>query len=665
MTPLVASVNNTIDISNAQGHKVIDITNLDNNLKIGDKGIITVNVEPLVVEEAEINSTLNIDINKKESFSPSIDSNILVSGAYRLMEQNGNELDLYVNHNLSNNMSVPVTLSTPLTVPANESSSIKKINYSKDNYINVFKNVSEYPVTVQASTSTEYNQQGVAVEINIPASTQEQSFLLTAVPSVNLVHRDLKIVNGLKPFIGEDYEYNGRISLYYILLTYKQNLNEGTSYRSYTATGNIVHKVPYYIKSDNINQVILNNLSKAKTHVLAPSTSTDTNCHCHCKCECECNHDQKEETKYLLNQLLTFTIDPRFAFEQSSLVSTFKLKCDIEFKIINSCQNQVILVTKIHQSFSTQIVNKNEPVYTFLNGSLKDLNTTKLEDHDNSIQSSQSDLILPVQGNRVVTFSNCIYKLDNVLNFRSIEDNTSYIYSVNSFSNDFVIPKTDNVVLMKNIVYPLQGSFFTIYVHDISARISNTTSAEIICTNSGGVYIPVVLEDITKYLNFEVKPSYQNNLDNRLVLWDVENSAEEQVLISKDTLKMRNDTVISSINVEKYYNVKTATTMTLRANKNIEVTFTKDTTGKNYTVTKINFDMNCLRNVNKFNLVNALNTIKVTLSGINDVNQVNTFVEEVRPSTMVICNRQQTTPFIWDTTGLPFADFNTAAYKLV
>jgi hypothetical protein len=618
--------NNNNIVIEGNGLKTVSING--DNLKLGDNGYLKVDLKPTAIQDEYVNATKSIDTINSSSFKVVSNGNDITGN-----KLSDSTLDLYVNHNLNIN-----PLNTNLYVGS------RRVEYQ--NNLNLFVNTKENPIFDQ-----------------LP------SYLISAVPTYSNQKFNVNRVDGLIPSIGSDYTYDRREDLFFVLVEYNKNLNSA----HFNATGTIAHRVPFYATRTDIENTLGNKLNTSK----------------YCERWDNDHHHSQDEELTALNVEVNFTIDPRFASKSLDFEQNIVVKCDITYvkaDDFDKDNKSHVIVKKIHQSFITD-KNGNYTTNSSLN-SLIPTNTIVLCDHNGSSVMESSDFVSTVPGqysslNKPV---NKIIMIDNLLVFKGANSSNSntVLYSETSF-DDFVINPVSNINFTTMPIYNKIGAFYTVYVYDVTKRITYPLGAELLSINAGGSFFKEKTSDQSRYFKFFVKSP------NRLVMWEAESPADEQVYLNTTVLKMtksNNLYVVSSTDYETYYKELSSTPgingiiyeVYLRSNKNVKVSLLKQNNNPNYIYVdeSLTFDILGLRNVYNFNLINA-SPFDVNVSGdltlFEDLNPtygtygvINDNQDVIKSQSMGVCTRQAFHPNLWDIKLLDFSgnndELSLSAYDL-
>lgn len=639
---LEAGVNNELTVS-GNGLKTYNVNPF--NLPVGTRGSFKITTNPSQIQSQYMSTTLNVN-SATEEFKL-----FMASSGTQNTDKTGNKLsdipDLFVNHDLPD-----VTNVSDVTIP----STGRKVTYRTK--ININEDVKEVP-----QTFPEY-----------PELDQVDSYMLKAVPAYDTVFKNVGVKNGLIPTIGDNFNYVKRTTLFYILVKQSTQLKSNAGY---VATGTLSHYVPYYTTIDEIEFSLRNDLT------------TDR----HCQRVLDCSHGA-EEVFNVLNKPVIFTVDPRFNALQLELNQSITVNCDIEYSKYDDFDNNSyagLVIRKMHQSFRSNNANKyilvQQTDSTKFN--LQSLNTLSLIDHEYSPIMTINDLVLSsfvdaglntISESNVNYMQNLIHTQKDIMVFNSLNNNQT-LYSLKSYP-EYVITPEQNVNFVSQPMYNKNGAFYTVYLYQLIKQVTLPLGVEVLGSNACGALLKSKVGNQMEYFDYVVKPN------NRLVFWSMNHTAEEQVYISMTTLfleKSGSNYVITNQNALNNYDlvsqsspvgVPTITWIaTLKSNKNISLTFTKIVTSEpNYTLLSdsIKFNMDGLRNVLKFNILNVL-PFDVELIGDK------TIFDEINPYTgtyavlannndvavkdsLTVCIRQAFNPNLWDIKS--FSDWSVSGYDV-
>lgn len=634
---------NTIVVT-GEGDKICNIS--AENLPIGTSGSFKVCVKPDIIQPSYINSLPQV-AKIRDDFTP-------VDGKPRNGMPLENASNIYVDANYDNLANVSnVYVHNGCGQP-------RRVEYK--NSIDLNDDIAEIP-------QAKYGQKG--------------SYLLKAIVPYSTIKKNLNVKNSLIPTISNDYSYLKRTSLFHILVERTTQLATG---QDYIATGEIKHHIPYYTTIEDIESS------------LADVLKTSRFCE-RIVCNCQTNncHHINEEVIKVFNKQITFKIDPRFDNKSLGLNSEITIHCDIAFVKYDDFDlngKSCITIKKIHQSFCTN--NLNNKYVVSVNGPqnvatknyrFKPLNTHGLIPHQGTGRMSLDDLVLndfidESNGMQINLYAcgpaiigpNAILMQKDVMVFQH-NLSSEKLYSLESFP-DFVISPKQNVLFTDKPYYNKMGAFYSVYLYKNAKQLTVKLGVELLGHNANGSIISQKAVDQTRYYNYVIKKNH------RLVFWEMDHVAQEQILMSFNSLHLSkhcnsSNIVLLASNAEKYDIVLTKQlstsvscfAVTLRSNKNIFFDVTKNPlSGDDYFVdtTSFKFDMNSLRNVVKFNLINAL-PFDVTLNGdktlFEDLNPyVGTYgvlannTDVCKSYHMAICLRQAFSPNLWDMQLLSFAD---------
>ena len=635
---LTSNGNNSLSV-NGSGSKICNVS--AGGLPVGTRGNFKVELKPTVVQNQYIFGTQMIDSTNtswKYFDKDALTKNVSQSG-FRLLYNN----NLIVNHGItgyvdpkSHNVVVPGAVARPVTY---------------NNTINVNKDVRE---------------------VRTDALTQDESYMVRAIPEYNTVQRDLTVSN-LVPSIGNDYTYKYRTSFFYVLLQCKTPLAQNAGY---SATGDLVHNVPYFITIESIESVLANELMTSRYCEEVDFTQ---------------NNPRVDETVYnAVSKALTFNIDPRFKFANSGFSDSITVFCDIQYVKCDDFDRDgmsKISIKKIHQSFAAVPTEKYvvDPDKKLIPVNLN----INLIEHEGTNTMIKNDLVystgfvdqglIPVSDNLVnLNVKNVVYSVKDVLVFEK-NGLTDKLYSWKPFSNFVVDPETQ-LCLTTQPQYPNINAFVSVYIASLNKKITLELGLELIGSKLNGHLFKKQTGDQTKYFDFVVKPG------NRLVFWDVNHVTEEQVFISEKSLGFTssvNNNVVTYKMSQAIFNTynstpvtdasasttpPTAWTLTSSVNKNLSFKVSKQGGVLEYTVdkTSFQFDMSNFRNVLKFNMINALSGVDIelkndkALDGVPDAQNTTYAViventDKCNSERMAICIRQAFVPELWDLRQLDFS----------
>jgi len=625
---LTSNGNNSLSV-NGSGSKICNVS--AGCLPVGTRGNFKVELKPTVVQNQYIFGTQMIDSTNtswKYFNKDALTKNVSQSGFRLLYNSN-----LIVNHcitgytdPISNNVVVPGAIARSVTYK---------------NMIDVNKDVRE---------------------VRNDQETQDESYMVRAIPEYTTVQRDLTVSN-LVPSIGNDYTYKYRTSFFYVLLQCKTPLAQNAGY---SATGDLVHNVPYFITIESIESVLANELMTSRYCEEVDFTQ---------------NNQRVDETVYKISKALTFNIDPRFKFANSGFSDSITVFCDIQYVKCDDFDRDgmsKISIKKIHQSFAVvptekYVVDPNDKLISV------NLNINLIE-HEGTNNMVTNDLVystgfvdqsLTVKNDIEINVKNLVYSVKDVLVFEK-NGLTDKLYSFISFSNFVVNPETQ-LCLTTQPQYPNINAFVSVYIVSLNKKITLELGLELIGSKLNGHLFKKKTGDQIKYFDFVVKPG------NRLVFWDVNHVTEEQVFISEKSLGLTssvNNNVVTykmSQAIFNRYNSAIASVddqitvwkLTSSVNKSLSFRVSKQA-GIEYTViaTSFEFDMNNFRNVLKFNMINALLGVDIELNNdkaLEEVQANNTYaiivdnIEKCKSEKMAICIRQAFSPQLWDLKELDFS----------
>jgi hypothetical protein len=617
--------NNYLKIE-GDGFKTVNVNS--DNLKLGDSGYLKVELEPTPVQFEYVNATKNIDTINSSNFM--VVSN---GGSVSGNKLSDPTLNLYINHKLDIN---------PLTT--NVFVGPRRVNY-QDN-LNIFVNTKENPVFDQ-----------------LP------SYLMSAVPSYTNQKFNVSKVDGLIPSIGSNYVYDRREDLFFVLVEYSKQLNGP----QFNATGPIIHRIPYYATRSDVESA------------LGDLLKTDR----YCQRWSDHHHDDDDVVLNALNMPVKFTIDPRFASQSLNLDQSINVNCDIAYvKADDFDENHVshAIIKKIHQSFRANV--NGSYVTDIATNSLMSTNTISLVNHNGSNAMNSTDFVgtLPTQYTTLVKPTNKIIMNDNLLVFvgANASNSNTVLYSEMSF-NDFVINPVSNISFTTMPLYNKIGAFYTVYVYDVSKRITYPLGAELLSANAGGSVFKDKNSNQIRYFKFCVKSP------KRLVMWEAESPADEQVYLNTSVLKMvksGNSYVVSPLDYTVHYKELNTVPgrngitceVCLKSNKNVKLSLLKQNNNQNYVYVNdsLTFDILGLKNVYNFNIINA-SPFDVNVTGdstlFEDLNPTygtyGVFSDNqdvIKSQNMGVCMRQAFNPNLWDIKLLDFSGNNdellSSAYDL-
>jgi hypothetical protein len=635
---LKEGVNNELQVT-GNGLKTYDVNPF--GLSVGTRGCFKVLSAPTQIQPEYMSSTFTINKNS-DLFKLYMNTSPTLN-----VDQSGNKLidvpSLYVNHGLD-------------VIPGNA------------NVSNVTVSSGLVSRTVDYRKNTDINED--VAEIPNPELNQIGSYLLKAIPSYDTVYKNVSVKKGLIPTIGPDYDYVRRTTVYYVLVEQKTSL---TPNAGYIATGSLSHYIPYYTTIENIENSMNEELSTNR----------------YCQRIVNCVH-KSEEYYVALNKSVTFTIDPRFNNPLLNLTQTVTVSCDIQYTKYDDFDNNKyagLVIKKIHQSFGSNAVDKYVVNYDSTTGkhNLMSTNILSLKQHENTSNMTINDMVLNLFTNQtgIAISASGINYVPNLIHMQKdimvFSNANNTLYSLKPFP-DYVITPETNVNFAAQPMYNKNGVFYTVYVYKLVKQITLPLGVELLGSNICGSLLKSKVGNQQKYFEYVVKPN------NRLVFWDMNHPAEEQIYVSMTTLFLEKDGanyLLSNVNSSNYNLVKTSNASTvpdtwnatLKTNKNISLKLTKNTVSEPYykvDMSSIKFNMDCLRNVLRFNIVNSL-PVDIELTGDK------TIFDEINPQTgtyavladnndvaakdsLTVCIRQAFNPNLWDIKS--FSDDTLPSYDV-
>lgn len=639
--------NNNLDIS-GNGDKVCNLS--AGSLPVGTKGHFKVVLAPDVITNQDVYATQSIDSNTYN-------------------------YNIYNEDNLSKNKEITANkLISNNNLIVNYSENISTANVSD---VHVVSNILENSKLKPTSRSVTYsNNMNFNADVReVPEQGQENSYLVKALPVYDTIQKKLSVPH-LTPMLDDNYTYVGRTSLFYVLLECNTFLEQNAGY---IATGRLTHHIPYYSNMETIENALMSELS--------------TNNYCE-------NIDNKllpanriaNKNYTAFSVLINFNIDSRFKFTNNGFTDIINIYCDIEYQKHDDfdCNGfSKISIKKIHQSFKKTIIdipNSTNTTYAYVVNSLLDLQSSN-ENYTLKPHSTVNDLAI---GDLVgINFVNTNkYKIESntlnqklYVNFIKVQkdilvfqkSNGNKLYSLESFS-DFIITPRPLLNFVPYPQYPELSAFMTVYVYSINKKVTLQLGLELIGSKLNGHFIKKNFGNQERHFDFVVKPN------NRLVFWDVNHVAEEQVLVSPESLGFTVATLVNNTTeysiTEKIFNTYHRTKIEVvgspninewklisEKNKNLSFHVIKSSQNK-YIVQDASFifKLDNMRNVMKFNLINTLNVdIEIT--------DDKTFFDEeaengygiladnkdvCKKLNMAICMRQAFSPNLWDIRLLDF-----------